>query len=168
MASNTFTKPSEPPRDLWGLIGLAGAIFCLTGLIIGMILTWPSLVSFRHDAAAHDPLQGLSQTLFTAETGLRLIRVSSTAGGGMIDMRYRVVDPDKAVIVHDTKTPPALMNEATGRIVDRPFHDHSSKSQLKAGVIYNEILVNEGGVIRPGDLVTVRVGAARLEHVPVQ
>jgi hypothetical protein len=109
-----------------------------------------------------------SQTAFTEETGLRIVRVYSTAGGGMIDVRYQVVDPDKAILIHDLENPPALVNETTGQMINRPYHDHSSQTELHTGVTYNELLINQGGVIKPGDLVTLSVGAVRLEHILVQ
>ncbi len=155
-------------RDLWGLIGLAGLAVLLVGLLIWLNLNWPRAVGSGNSSMGRDPMEGISQTAFTDETGIRIIRIFSTAGGGMIDLRYQVVDPDKAIIIHDSENPPVFINEATGQVIDRPYHDHSSRTTLRAGLTYNEILVNEGGVIKPGDLITVRIGQSRLEHVPVQ
>ncbi len=163
----TLTKQPEPYRDLWGLVSLAGVGVLLAGLVL-WLLSSPGGVGLDSGSAEQDPMAGMSQTAFTEATGVRILRVNSTAGGGMIDMRYQVVDPDKAVIVHDTKNQPSLLNEATEQAIDRPFHDHSSRSQLRAGATYNEILVNESGVIKPGDRVTIFIGQARLEHVVVQ
>ncbi len=163
----TLTKQPESFRDLWGLIGLAGLALVLAGLTLWLFIrsTSPAAEPLSRQS---DPLAGISQTAFTAETGVRILRVFSTAGGGMLDMRYQVVDPDKAIIIHNTQTPPKFVNEATGQVLDRPYHDHSSGTDLHAGVTYNEILVNEGGVINPDDLITVIVGESLLEHVIVQ
>jgi hypothetical protein len=163
-----LTKPPESFRDLWALIGLAALALVLAGLAL-WLFTWSMSPAAGPSAPPSDPMAAISQAAFTDATGVRILRVFSTAGGGMIDVRYQVVDPDKAIIVHDTQNPPKLVNEATGQLIDRPFHDHSSKTQLRAGGTYQEILVNEGGVINPGDLITIFIGSdARLEHVPVQ
>lgn len=164
----TLTKPAETFRDLWALIGLAALAIVLAGLALWLFTRSMSPVA-EPSAPSSDPMASISQTAFTDATGVRILRVFSTAGGGMIDVRYQVVDPDKAIIVHDTENPPKLMNEASEKIIDRPFHDHSSGTELRAGGTYQEILVNEGGVINPGDLITIFIGReARLDHVPVQ
>lgn len=161
------TKPVTSFRDMWNLIGLASLALVLAGLIL-WLLTWPTFWTVQQPAPS-DPLAGIAQTAFTEATGIRILLVFSTAGGGMIDVRYQVIDPDKAVIIHDTQNPPRLMNETSQKTIERPFHDHSSRTELRVGGIYQEILVNEGGVIKPGDLITIFIGSdARLEHVPVQ
>ncbi len=160
---HSLTRPPESFRDLWDLVLLA----ILAVLLIGLLL-WPAWNWLERAGASLDFPADAAQTAFTAETGLRVLRVFSTANGGMIDMRYQVTDPDKAIIIHDVDNPPRFMNEATGKIINRPYHDHSSGSTLKAGLSYNEILVNEGGVIQRGDRITIFVGQSRLEHIIVQ
>jgi len=165
--ATTLTKQPESYRDLWGLVGLASIVVLMAGLMV-WLLSSPGTVGLGSSSPQAKSMAGISQTIFTEETGIRVLRAFSTAGGGMIDLRYQVIDPDKAIIVHDTKNPPALLNEATEQTIDRPFHDHSSQTQLRAGATYQEIIVNEGGVIKPGDLITVFIGQSRLEHVLVQ
>jgi hypothetical protein len=83
-------------------------------------------------------------------------------------LRYQVVDPDKAVIVHDSENPPTIIDEATGERLDTPWMDHHSTGKLTAGVTYYELLVNPAGVIKPGSVVSIAIGGARLEHVLVK
>lgn len=167
MMQTTVRKPAESFRDLWAVIGLAAGAVLLAGGVL-WLFAW-SMSSTAELPVPSDPMVEIAQAAFTDVTGVRILRVFATAGGGMIDVRYQVIDPDKAIIIHDTQNPPQLMNEATGQLIDRPFHDHSSGTQLRAGGAYQEILVNEGGVIKPGDSVTIIIGGnARLEHVPVQ
>ena len=109
-----------------------------------------------------------SQAAFEEKTGVRVVRVAVTAGGGMIDLRYQVIDPDKALIVHDKENPPAIVDEATGQAINRPWMDHSRVRELHAAVTYPLLLMNAGGVIKRGSTVTVVMGEARLENVVVQ
>lgn len=160
---NSLTRPPESFRDLWDLVLLA----TLAVLLIGLLL-WPAWNWLDRVGSSSDFLTDAAQTAFAAETGLRVLRVFTTANGGMIDLRYQVTDPDKAIIIHDIDNPPRFVNEATGEVIDRAYHDHSSGSSLKAGQTYNEILVNEGGVIQRGDRITIFVGQSRLEHIVVQ
>ena len=163
---DTFTKPSESYRDLWGLILLAGLAVFLAGVAVWMLSSQIALAPLvRPDQGQ---LDGISQTEFTAETGVRVLRITFTAGGGMLDLRYQVVDPDKAVIMHDVDTPPILVNEDTGQILDRPYHEHSSDTLMRAGLTYNELIVNERRIIKPGNRMTLIAGESRLEHIPVQ
>lgn len=114
------------------------------------------------------PLVDIPQSAFIEATGVRVTLVAVTAGGGMVDLRYQVIDPDKAAIVHDPTKPPGVLDEATGQVVNRPWMGHAHAGQLQAGVTYYLILVNPGGVIKPGSPVSVLIGDSRLEHVLVQ
>ena len=99
-------------------------------------------------------------------SGVRVIRVAVTGDGGLVDLRYQVVDADKAQTVHDL--PPLLIDEATGGVVMRPWMGHSHMNAPKLGISYFVLFENTGTLIRRGSRVTVQLGDARLEHVPVQ
>lgn len=162
----TITKPTESFRDLWTVIGLAAVAVGLAGLTVWLVY-W-SMSPANKPATPHDPMANISQTAFTETTGVRLVRVTTTAGGGMLDLRYQVVDPDKAGIVHDSDNPPTIVDEVTGQSASRPWMHHSSGRTLQAAVTYNELLLNPGGVVKSGSLITVVIGNSRLEHVVVQ
>jgi hypothetical protein len=162
---NTLGKQPESFRanGRWSLalpVGLA----LLAALAVWMITSRYIVPGGR---PAFSPLD-MPQSAFTEATGVRVTRVAVTAGGGMVDLRYQVIDPDKATVVHDRNRPPAIVDAATGQVVNRPWMQHSHASALRAGVTYYLILVNPGGVIKPGNTVSVVIGDARLEHVPVQ
>jgi len=161
-----LTKSSRSYRDLWGLILLAGLALLLAGVAVWMLSSQVSLAPLVKSDQGQ--LDGISQTAFIAETGVQVLRITFTAGGGMLDLRYQVVDPDKAVILHDVDTPPILINEDTGQVLDRPFHEHSSDTVMRTGLTYNELIVNERRIIKPGNRMTLIVGDVRLEHIPVQ
>jgi hypothetical protein len=100
-------------------------------------------------------------------SGVRLVHVAVTGAGGLVDLRYQVVDADKAQLVHDT--PPLLIEESTGGVVMRPWmgHMHMNASP-KQGVTYFVLFENTGDLIRTGGTVTVQLGDARVAHVRVQ
>jgi hypothetical protein len=152
-------------RSLWDLILLAGLAALLAGLAVWMVISQFDLWPGR--SVESDPL-GVSQTAFIEKTGIRIIRVNVTLGGGAVTMRYQVVDPDKAVIIHDEENPPGFWAEDSGQFLNIPWHDHSNAGNLHAGVTYYEIIKNSGGAVRPGDTVTVQVGSSSLEHVVVK
>jgi hypothetical protein len=110
----------------------------------------------------------LSGPAFTAKTGVEVAQVAVTGGGGLVDLRYRVVDPDKANAVHERQNPPGLVDEATGAPVWQLVMGHAHKGQLKAGVTYYLVFYNPDDVVKRGNLVTVQLGGARLQHVHVR
>jgi hypothetical protein len=100
--------------------------------------------------------------------GVRLVQVALTGAGGLIDLRYQVIDPDRTSSVHDPSTPPMLIDERTGLVVNELLMGHSHKGRLKAGQTYYLIFVNPGNLVQPGARMMVQLGAARVEHIRVQ
>ena len=159
---NTATPAKRRRKVSWRGLALAAGCMLLVALAGWMIVAQYPDGDVGPEAAAR------SKAAFEEATGVRLLWVAVTAGGGMIDLRYRVIDPDKALIVHDQKRPPRIIHEASGRALSRPWMDHSHKRKQHAAVTYYRLLTNSGGMVKRGSLVTVAIGDARLEHVVVQ
>jgi hypothetical protein len=120
----------------------------------------------QQPAIAASPV--LSKAGFQHRSGVRIVRVAVTGAGGLVDLRYQVLDPDAAASVHDRSTPPDLVDERTGVVVNELFMGHSHHGRLKPAQTYYLIFNNPGNLVRRGSRVTVQLGAARLAHVPVQ
>jgi hypothetical protein len=101
-------------------------------------------------------------------TGVRVVRVAASGGGGLLDLRYQVVDPGTAAAVHDADTPPALVDERTGLVLGRLLMGHMPHARPKPGVSYYLVFMDPGHLVRRGDRVSVVLGPARLEHVLVR
>ena len=104
---------------------------------------------------------------FEAQTGIRVVRLALTAGGGMVDLQYQVIDPGLAVVVHDDQRPLTLTVERTGLQLSTPFHSHAPRN-LHAGTTYHFIILNAGGVLRRGSVVDLTVGGFTLEGLTVE
>lgn len=131
------------------------------GLVIGLA-GW--MITARSQAM--DELYATQVAQFEDATGIRVVRVVLTAAGGIVDFQYRVLDPDKAVGVHDDEAPPGLVDEKTGAIIGVPFHDHEFR-ELHTGVTYREMFMNGGGLLERGSKVTLTVGGNIIEHIEV-
>lgn len=105
---------------------------------------------------------------FESVTGVRIVRVAVTAGGGIVDLRYQALDPERAQRVHDPKQPLRIIDEESGEVLVRPWMNHRHKRELHTAVTYYQLLVNPGHRVKSGDLVTVSLGGAELQHVRVQ
>ncbi len=98
--------------------------------------------------------------------GVRITQVALSGAGGLLDVRYQVVDPQKAVALHESK--PELVDETTGVVVDQLFMGHSHRGPLHAGQTYFLLFENPGTLVRPGTAVTVVLGGFRVAHVAVE
>jgi hypothetical protein len=91
----------------------------------------------------------------------------------MLDMRYRVVDQEKAEKLLQRKTPLFLIDQATGRQLTVPNMPKVGRlRQLPAGGdadrIYWMFFGNPGGLVKSGGKVTLMVGDVRIEDIVVQ
>jgi hypothetical protein len=103
------------------------------------------------------------------QSGVRIVSIAATGGGGLIDLRYQVVDPDKAnALLHDEKNPPTIVDEATGLVVDQLLMGHSHTGIYHAGQTYYLIFENPGNIVQSGRTVSVLLGNAEVDHVIVK
>jgi hypothetical protein len=100
--------------------------------------------------------------------GVKLTRVAVTGGGGLLDLRYQVLDPNRANSLHDAATPPAVIDEQTGLVVHDLLMNHSHTGKYTAGETYYLVFENPGNWVRHGSKVTVLLGGAQVEHVVVR
>ena len=98
--------------------------------------------------------------------GVQFTFLAVTADGGLIDLRYRVVDAGKArSFGHYTETAPLLVSEDTGLMVQTTamgLHNH----RVETGYTYYILYRNTASAIKSGSKVTIQVGDLKLEHVP--
>lgn len=160
---NTMTSKSV---QLPGLGRLPVWIMVTVGLTLltGGIVWYQGRIQRQHKQAQ----VMVSQAAFEEKTGVRIVRVALAAGDGMIDLRYQVIDPDKAVIIHESESTPAILDEASGTILNAPWMNHGHSGEYKAGVTYYTLLMNSGGVLSKGSEVTVILGGVSQEHIVVQ
>ena len=100
-------------------------------------------------------------------SGVEITRVAVTGDGGLVDLRFRIVDPDRANALHDESTPPAVVDEQSGLVVHELLMNHSHTGAYKAGVTYYLVFNNPGNWVHRGGKVTVLLGNAQVEHVEV-
>jgi hypothetical protein len=147
------------------------------GVVCGAVLVVAAVAGYKlvHSSGAAAPARSeavgqaaplVSVAGFQARSGVRISHVAVTGAGGLVDLRFQVLDSSRAASVHST--PPLLVDERTGVLVNKLFMDHKHKGQLKAGQSYYLIFNNPGNLVERGSRVTVQLGAARVAHIPVQ
>lgn len=155
------------------LIGVAVGV--LATVALGVVLTLRQASSTaRVDAQAAPAIAAswgrpaVNAAGLADRSGVAVTRVAVTGDGGLVDLRYRVVDPTKANSLHDQATPPAVIDEKTGLVVHQLFMDHSHSGTYHAGITYYLVFNNPRDWVHRGSRVTVLLGNAQLEHVVVR
>ena len=172
-----LTKRGRLPRRVH-LIGFAVGALLVIGLAALVMLL---LTTTRGDSTLGDTTQPknstapaalqrevVSQAGLAAKVGVRIVQVAVTGGGGLIDLRYQVIDPNKALAIHDEDTPPALVDDTTGVVVDQLLMGHFHTGQLNAGQTYYLIFENPGNLVQSGTTVSVLLGDAQIDHVAMK
>jgi hypothetical protein len=141
-------------------VAAIAAAVLFAGLAAWMLVARPSGTTAAQRAG--------EQAAFVEKTGVRPVHVAVTGAGGLVDLRYQVVDAEKATAAHDPKRPPSLVDEASGKPINQTWMGHSHASNFHAGSSYFELLINSRGRLERGSRVTLVFGAARLEHLRVE
>jgi hypothetical protein len=162
-------KKEEPGvgRWKWGLLALLLLLFF--GPLCGNAseqVTPPGTVI----AAPVDQAQ--AQTL-KEKWGIEVLFVRLTANGTMLDFRYRVVDPGKAMPVLDKHLKASLVDEKSGTelgVTAAPKIGSMRQRTPKpeANRTYFILFANRGGVVKEGGKVSVVIGDFKAEHIAVQ
>ena len=82
--------------------------------------------------------------------GIKINLVAVSAAGGMVDVRFTVIDQVKAErILHDQDTLPLLYVPTTGAVLRAP-QPHAHKLEFLDGASYFLLYPNSGGAIQAG------------------
>ncbi|WP_421741689.1 hypothetical protein [Cellulomonas sp.] len=156
----TEPPPARPRRRRWIAAGVIGLLLVGAG-------AW-RLAEREPAADVRAETVAVSADGLAARFGIRVDLIAVTAAGGLVEFRYQVVDPDKAIaMIHDTKMRPVLVVEDTGQtLVLASPHRHSADLQL--GGTYYFLIANAHNALQDGTSVTLVIGDARVEHLEVE
>ena len=145
-------------RYLWAVIGLA-------------FFVWAGGLTGIGQAASTD---NLKDSLTTAEQklGLEVVSLRPTAAGHMLDLRFRVIDPARAVEPLSRKYKAYLTEVESNVTLEVPITKAGPMRQTtlepKQGRIYFILFGNPGQVVKPGQTVDVTIGPMKLSGIKVQ
>jgi hypothetical protein len=104
----------------------------------------------------------VSADVLERDYGVRFDMVGVTASGGLLDVRFSVLDAEKAKhLFHDTTTSPELYVEQSGAVLRRRGMSHGLT--FLSGGRYFVLFSNAGGVVQSGTRVSVVIDDVRLE-----
>ncbi|MFN8486057.1 MAG: hypothetical protein U0350_00615 [Caldilineaceae bacterium] len=162
MSELTATLPPAPTRGrlrLW--VGLASVI------ILALIGGFYVYQTRQTNQAPRANTQTVTAQDFESQWGIHVTQIGITADGGLVDFRYRVIDPDKAWrMLSNLNTVPVLIAEDSNTLINTAS-SMTKQHDLNAGQIYFILFHNDNGAIKSGRPVSVVIGKLRLEHIIV-
>jgi hypothetical protein len=124
-------------------------------------------------AAPKPPPPPPAKTTIENGWGIQVSSMRLSMGNSVVDLRYKVLDPEKAARLGDGKTPAYIIDRTTGKKLVMPtppkegaFPPYSSK--LVAGRTYFSMVSNQGGTLKSGSQVTVVIGGSEATNLTVE
>ena len=141
----------------------------LTVVLIGGVSGWAGEGAMRGgQAAKHNGPHGSTSVVLTAEDlGVEVVALRPTARGRMLDLRVRVLDPDKSLLLLAPGSEHGiyLVHEKTGMKLEIPMTNVGTMRQTTRKPIPGRVylmMFNNPGVVSPGDEVSLVIGEKRL------
>lgn len=102
----------------------------------------------------------------TGGSPFQVVSLRTTAGGYMLDMRYRVTDPERAAALFGPKVHAELVHESTGARLGVPSSPKVGPLRQRSehydpAKTYFVIFANPAAFVKSGDRMSLRLG----EHV---
>ena len=147
--------------------------FTATAGALALLALAPAPSSAQDSQGAQAPPQQPSGRQSETDWGIRVESLRLSAGGHMIDFRYRVLDPEKAASLGKRENKACLIDEASGQKLLVPNTPkvgplRQTAQRLIAGRVYWMLFSNAGGLVKPGSRVTVAIGDWRAEGLEVR
>lgn len=138
----------------------------LVGVIV-LAIAATFVLQRKSDVASGESGSGPRSPEIEAEFGIRIVGASVTAAGGMVEIRYQILDAGKAESLSDETSP---IVESHGKRFDVPALAGHGPGHLKAvaGRTSFVLLANTFGYLHHGDDVTIRVGDLELPDVTLE
>jgi hypothetical protein len=145
-------------------LGAFVALLVVPAILMGTL-------TFLSNTYFADPLNARSVTAaeLADEYGVKVDLVAVTAAGGAVDVRFTILDPDKAGhVLHGDESMPALIVDSDNAVIRvRSVHRHNDLTTLERST-YSILYPNPGGLVQRGTEVSVVVEGLRLSHLTAQ
>ena len=146
-------------------------------LILVMALTVVFLIGFlavrgaQKSEAMVNPsgMTALSQSVLEEKYGLRVNLVAVTAAGGLVDLRLKIVDGEKAKsLLPDPSHFPALWIADGDVTLVVPEETRSQEIKFENDGNLFVMFPNAHGMVKPGTPVIIRFGDTQVEPIPAK
>ena len=163
--------PSAPPES--SMVGSAASAAPSGKMTVEQIeQAMAAAEKRRQERLEPDPAAPNEQ--LAEQWGVEVIGISQTAGGYMLDFRFRVVDAEKALPLFDHRVKPYVTAEKSGINLPVPVGAKTGAMRptnrgrnIKSDKTYYMVFANPDAHLKPGDKVSVVIGDFRVEHLTV-
>ncbi len=133
-----------------------------------LIATAAILYNSAMIGTASPALIPLSRGALEEQYGLKVNLVSVTAAGGMVDLRLKIVDGEKArTLLQDKANFPVIHVSRGNRTLNAPEDTKSQEISFENGVSLFLIYPNAGNAVKHGTPISIRFGEFALEPIEV-
>lgn len=113
--------------------------------------------------------KGGSWTSVEEKWGIQITGLRLAMGGAAVDLRYKVVDADKATGLMKLTDGPYVIDHTSGKTLAVPFQkENQTQQKLVSGKSYFALLPNEGAAVQPGHKVTVAIGSTLQSDLTIE
>jgi hypothetical protein len=134
-------------------------IFVVALALVGGIGLYSATSSSGKPSVSAISAQALADTY-----GAKVDLIGVAALGGMVQLRFTVIDTKKAdALFHDKDKMPRLLIESNGQILQPPAGMKHSMKMVNGGS-YFIIYGNRSNMVKEGTKISVVVGDVKLEH----
>ena len=143
------------------------------------VVLFLSLVGLQVSCATTDKpginTQSKQKVVLTASEkkhGIQIINIRPTAANYMLDFRFRILDKNKVSEIMSRKIKPLLIVERNGATLMVPVTSklgplRQSAKFAKENKNYFMFFANPSHIVKSGDLVTIKIGDFKKEHIVV-
>jgi hypothetical protein len=140
-------------------------LLTLVGVLLVPLLVAGSLSAVATATTDPSDARVVSVEALEEDFGVRFDLIGVTASGGLVDLRFTVLDAEKAkALFHDAGSSPSLFIEGSGQVL-RTKKGMSHRLNLVAGGRYFMLFSNAGGVVQSGTPVSIVIDDIRLEPI---
>lgn len=140
------------------------AVMALAILFVGAILINNVYRTMR--PALPEGAVTISQSVLEARYGLRVNLLAVTAAGGLIDVRLKIVDGDKArLLLQDTKNLPTLLVRGSNIVLNVPEDAKPQEITFENNGNLFLLFPNAGNAVVPGTFVTLVFGNIAIDPI---
>ena len=114
-------------------------------------------------------LTTLSQSALEEQFGLRVNLVAVTAAGGLVDVRFKFVDGEKAkALLQDPANFPTLQVSGSQTVLSAPEEGRPAEITFEDDANLFILYPNAAGIVKPGTPVVIRFGDIQVDPIPAK
>jgi hypothetical protein len=164
------TKLSQPMTQIHGNKILWIVFLAIVGLGLGLYAS-NAVKALRGapPAPAAAPITHISQADLEAQYGLHVNLVAVTAAGGLVDLRFKIVDGEKArSLLQQPENFPTLQVAGSSVTLSAPEEGRPAEITFEDDANLFLMYPNAAGAVKSGTPVIIRFGDIQVESIPAK